>query len=264
MKGRWVRRATTKRASVTDGDGGGSSPTDFQQTKLLGHAHHRQPARRPSRKRFPLERHWEHPPSPIPHRQTLHRPESLSLLSIQSGNDRSAIPAAFTRHSAKDHQPTPSEWRLNPVHLLEARSDHSAGTGGDSGEIPSKSGSLLSPARYRRFGYRRVHVLLRRKGRDVNAKRIYRLYKEMGIQLRNKTPRRRVKSKLREDRKDAVRPNDVWAMDFVHDQLATGRKLRVLTVMDTFSRYYPRSMRGSAIAVRTWWRRWNGYAQRSA
>ncbi|ORE91080.1 integrase catalytic subunit [Stappia sp. 22II-S9-Z10] len=87
-----------------------------------------------------------------------------------------------------------------------------------------------------RFGYRRVHVLLRREGWNVNAKRIYRLYKEMGMQLRNKTPRRRVKAKLREDRTAAVRPNDVWAMDFVHDQLATKR---VLTVVDTFSRYCP-------------------------
>ena len=84
-----------------------------------------------------------------------------------------------------------------------------------------------------------MHVLLRREGWEVNAKRIYRLYKEMGMQLRNKTPRRRVKAKLREDRTDAVRPNDVWAMDFVRDRLATGRKLRVLTVDDTFSRYCP-------------------------
>jgi len=59
------------------------------------------------------------------------------------------------------------------------------------------------------------------------------------MQLRNKTPKRRVKAKLREDRKDAVGPNDVWAMDFVHDQLATGRKIRILTVVDTFSRYVP-------------------------
>jgi len=59
------------------------------------------------------------------------------------------------------------------------------------------------------------------------------------MQLRNKTPKRQVKAKLREDRKQAIGPNDVWAMDFVHDQLATGRKLRVLTVVDTFSRYVP-------------------------
>ena len=59
------------------------------------------------------------------------------------------------------------------------------------------------------------------------------------MQLRNKTPKRSVKAKLREDRKEAVNPNDVWAMDFVHDQLATGRKIRILTVVDTFSRYVP-------------------------
>jgi len=48
-----------------------------------------------------------------------------------------------------------------------------------------------------------------------------------------------VKAKLRDDRTEAVCPNDVWAMDFVHDQLATGKKLRILTVVDTFSRYVP-------------------------
>jgi putative transposase len=61
----------------------------------------------------------------------------------------------------------------------------------------------------------------------------------MGLQLRNKTPKRRMKAKLRDDRAAALRPNDVWAMDFVHDQLATGRKIRVLTVVDTFSRFSP-------------------------
>ena len=86
-----------------------------------------------------------------------------------------------------------------------------------------------------RFGYRRVHVLLRREGWNINAKKTYRIYKELGMQLRNKTPKRRVKAKLR----DAIGPYDVWAMDFVHDQLATGRKIRVLTVVDTFSRYVP-------------------------
>jgi len=90
-----------------------------------------------------------------------------------------------------------------------------------------------------RYGYRRVHVLLRREGWLVNTKKTYRIYRELGMQLRNKTPKRRVKAKLREDRQVAVGPNDVWAMDFVHDQLATGRKLRVLTVVDTYSRYAP-------------------------
>ena len=68
-----------------------------------------------------------------------------------------------------------------------------------------------------RFGYRRVHVLLRWEGWEINARKTYLVYKELGMQLRNKTPKRRVKAKLREDRKEAVKPNDVWAMDFVHD-----------------------------------------------
>jgi len=61
-------------------------------------------------------------------------------------------------------------------------------------------------------GYRRVHVLLRREGWEVNAKRIYRLDKELGLQLRNKTPKRRVKAKLREDRHPAVHANETWAI----------------------------------------------------
>ena len=90
-----------------------------------------------------------------------------------------------------------------------------------------------------RYGYRRIHVLLRREGWRVNAKRVWRLYREMGLQLRNKTPKRRVKAKLREGRSDAVRPNEVWAMDFVHDQLFDGRKIRALTIIDTFTRLSP-------------------------
>lgn len=90
-----------------------------------------------------------------------------------------------------------------------------------------------------RYGYRRIHVLLRREGWPVNSKRVYRLYRELGLQLRNKTPKRRVRAKLREGRVRATRANETWAMDFVHDQLATGRKLRVLTIVDTFSRFSP-------------------------
>ena len=84
-----------------------------------------------------------------------------------------------------------------------------------------------------------IHILLPREGWDVNHKRTYKLYREMGLQLRNKTPKRRVKAKLRDDRHPATRPNEVWAMDFVHDQLALGKKLRILTIVDTHSRYCP-------------------------
>ena len=66
-----------------------------------------------------------------------------------------------------------------------------------------------------RYGYRRVHVLLEREGWGTNIKRTYRIYRDLGLQLRNKTPKRRVKAKLREDRQMAIGPNDVWAMEFV-------------------------------------------------
>lgn len=73
----------------------------------------------------------------------------------------------------------------------------------------------------------------------VNPKRIYRLYNELRLQLRNKISYHRVKAKLREDRTPATRSKETCAMDFVHDQLAAGRKIRVLTVVDTFSRFSP-------------------------
>ena len=89
-----------------------------------------------------------------------------------------------------------------------------------------------------RYGYRRVHVLLRCEGWQVNIKKARRVNNELGLQLGNKRLKRRVKAKLREDRQEAVGPNDVWAMDF-HDQLALGNKLRILTIADTHSRLCP-------------------------
>lgn len=90
-----------------------------------------------------------------------------------------------------------------------------------------------------RYGYRRIHVLLRREGWPVNAKRIYRLYCEEGLQLRNKTPKRKVSAKLREDRCPATAPNEIWAMDFMADQLFDGRRIRILTIVDAFTRVSP-------------------------
>lgn len=84
-----------------------------------------------------------------------------------------------------------------------------------------------------------MYCILRRDGWAVNMKKVSRLYRELGLQLRNKAPKLRVKAKLREDLAAAIRPNDVWAMSFAHDQLRTGRKLRILTVVDTYSRLSP-------------------------
>ena len=69
-----------------------------------------------------------------------------------------------------------------------------------------------------RYGYRRIHVLLRREGWRINHKRTYRLYCEEGLQMRNKTPKRRVSAKLRDDRRPASAPGEVWSMDFMADQ----------------------------------------------
>ena len=86
-----------------------------------------------------------------------------------------------------------------------------------------------------RFGYRRLTVLLRREGWHVNAKRIYRLYREDGLAVRI---RHRTKAAQRQRRPlaAAARPNERWSMDFVHDRLADGRAFRVLTVIDQFTR----------------------------
>ena len=81
--------------------------------------------------------------------------------------------------------------------------------------------------------------MLRREGCRHGQNKTRRIYREFGLQLRNKTPKRRVKAKLRDDRRPASRSNETWAMDFVHDQLATGRKLRVLTIVDAFTRFSP-------------------------
>ena len=90
-----------------------------------------------------------------------------------------------------------------------------------------------------RYGYKRIHTLLKREGWAVNHKRVYRLYCEEGLQMRHKRPRRRVSAKIREERTDVVRPNQCWSMDFMTDELFDGRRIRVLTIVDNFSRVSP-------------------------
>lgn len=86
------------------------------------------------------------------------------------------------------------------------------------------------------YGYRRVHVLLRREGWTVNHKRVYRLYKDEGLGLRRKKPKRRRAAMPRQPRPTVSRPNERWTMDFMSDALANGQKLRVLTVLDAYTR----------------------------
>lgn len=86
------------------------------------------------------------------------------------------------------------------------------------------------------YGYRRLHVLLRREGWKINAKRTYRLYREEGLMLKRRRPKRRRAAIRRELVREVTRPNERWAMDFMHDTLSSGEAIRVLTVVDVFTR----------------------------
>lgn len=87
-----------------------------------------------------------------------------------------------------------------------------------------------------RYGYRRIHVLLRREGWQLGRNQTYRIYVEEQLQLRSKRPKRRKMSVQRAARFEPREPGQVWAMDFVADALANGSKFRLLTVIDVFSR----------------------------
>jgi putative transposase len=85
-----------------------------------------------------------------------------------------------------------------------------------------------------RFGYRRLHVLLQRSGERVNHKRVHRVYREAGLMLR----RKKRKHCLREGKPLLARSaaNQEWALDFVHDAVECGRTIRVLSVVDAYTR----------------------------
>ncbi len=87
----------------------------------------------------------------------------------------------------------------------------------------------------RRFGYRRLHVLLRREGYQVNHKRLFRIYREEKLAVRRRGGRKRAMG-TRAPMLIPMMPNDRWSLDFVSDQLTGGRRFRVLTVVDDCTR----------------------------
>lgn len=86
------------------------------------------------------------------------------------------------------------------------------------------------------WGAPRIHVLLRREGWLINHKRTERLYRIEGLSLRRKQPRRRKSVVTRAASVRATKRDERWSMDFMHDQLEDGRKIRVLTVVDQYTR----------------------------
>jgi putative transposase len=87
-----------------------------------------------------------------------------------------------------------------------------------------------------RYGYRKIRVLLNREGWKVGKKRVYRLYREEGLILRQRPRRRRQVAAHQRARSKPRAPNEVWSLDFVADQLVDGRRFRALTVVDVFTR----------------------------
>ena len=85
-----------------------------------------------------------------------------------------------------------------------------------------------------RFGYRRLHVLLCRSGEPVNHKRLHRVYREAGLSIRRKKRKHCVRVGQAMQRRTAA--NQEWALDFVHDAVDCGRAIRVLSVVDAYTR----------------------------
>jgi putative transposase len=99
----------------------------------------------------------------------------------------------------------------------------------DDGELRRRMRELAGERR--RFGYRRLHVLLRREGLVVNRKRTQRLYREEGLMVRRRRARRRATG-TRAPLVMAARPNARWSIDFIHDQMTCGRRFRILNILD--------------------------------
>jgi len=102
-----------------------------------------------------------------------------------------------------------------------------------------------------RYGYKRIHVLLRREGWVVNHKAVYRIYCQEGLNLRYKRRRKHI-SRARLPKIDVTGINQCWAMDFMSDALFNGRRFRALTMMDLYSReclniYAGNSIKGDTV-----------------
>jgi putative transposase len=113
-------------------------------------------------------------------------------------------------------------------------------TMGYEAKMPAKDGPVVTVMRelssqYPRFGYRRIHIFLGRRGHKMSPDRAHRLWQLAGLQVPRKRPRRRVASS-RPRPVPALAANHVWAYDFVFDACANGQQLKCLTVIDEHTR----------------------------
>ena len=117
----------------------------------------------------------------------------------------------------------------------------------DDGDLRSRLRELAQQRR--RFGYRRLHILLRRDGITINRKKTQRLYREEGLTVRRRKGRKRAVG-ARAPAPVLALPNQRWSLDFVHDQLATGRRFRVLNIVDDVTRECLRAVVDTSISGR--------------
>jgi len=102
-------------------------------------------------------------------------------------------------------------------------------------DAPARSAMRELAERYPRYGYRRIQVLLARQGHTMGADRAHRLWRQAGLQVPRKRPRRRVAAS-RPRPLAPERANQVWAYDFIFDACANGQSLKCLTVIDEYTR----------------------------
>jgi putative transposase len=98
----------------------------------------------------------------------------------------------------------------------------------------TRSDELLRTPEKPRFGYRRLHVLLGRSGEHVNHKRVHRVYREAGLIIRRKKRKHCVR--VGQPLQAWTAANQEWALDFLHDAVECGRVIRMLSVVDAFTR----------------------------
>ncbi|MFC4296413.1 IS3 family transposase, partial [Novosphingobium tardum] len=126
-----------------------------------------------------------------------------------------------------------SERRACRVIDADRKSVRYRSTRDDDADLREKLRELANQRR--RFGYRRLHILLRREGVMINRKKTQRIYQEEGLAVRRRRSRRRAVG-TRAPAPVLALPNQRWSLDFVHDQMASGRRFRVLNVVDDVTR----------------------------
>lgn len=102
---------------------------------------------------------------------------------------------------------------------------------------------------HKRYGSPRIHTLLKREGLVINHKRTERIYRQEELSLRRRNKKKRILP-VRIQMPQASKPNEVWSMDFVSDTCASGKRLKILTIVDDFSKVSPGILAGISIPSR--------------